>query len=99
MKRPMFEDMDPVLALIFKVSMAALVTMFVLACALAITGCHAGCLDPEAVGPAIERVSDRHDAYVEEDKALTEDERESYLLTTEILRSTVREAKANQETE
>lgn len=64
----------------------------VLLLALTLGGCHASCLTPENVGPAMTAVADRHDFYVNGDNRLTETEREVYTRTTALIRDVLREA-------
>ena len=60
--------------------------------ALCLSGCHASCLTPVNVGPAMTDALNRHDTYVSEDGALTPTQREVYLTTSLMIRDVLHEA-------
>lgn len=64
----------------------------VLVALLALTSCKGtGWAHVDEFGPAVELVSDRHDAYVQADQGLQDEQREAFLKTTELLRRLIRE--------
>lgn len=60
-------------------------------------GTNFGCTSPNAIDasvlqPVTDPVIDRHDSYVNDDPNLSDADRELYLRSSELLRSTIREA-------
>jgi hypothetical protein len=62
------------------------------ACLVFLPGCNSHQIDADEVGPLIEKVVARHDAYVTTDPSLTDAQRESQLLSSRLLIEVVREA-------
>lgn len=69
-----------------------------LAACLAFPGCcGAGAVRAEAIAPAVEKVSARHDAYVKADASLSEVDRRIFLRSTELLRKVLAEAREGED--
>lgn len=64
----------------------------ILALAFLLPSCSTNMISVEALEPALSPVIQRHDAYVADDPALSEDEKEIFLRTTELLRRLLEEA-------
>lgn len=66
------------------------------AASLSVVGCtksaSKGYISVQNAGPLIERVADRHDAYIRADDSLTPVEQSTYLRSTESLRALMTEA-------
>lgn len=54
--------------------------------------CQTGMIRADSIDGAVNRVADRHDAYVRDDDSLSDDEKSIYLRTTELLRRLLAEA-------
>ena len=67
------------LALVFAASMLA--------------SCQMGMIRADAIDGPVNRISDRHDAYVKEDDSLSDEEKSIYLRSSELLRRIVAEAR------
>jgi hypothetical protein len=50
-------------------------------------------INVDAFGPGLEKVLDRHDAYVRADKSLSETLKKIYLRTSELIRQILEEAR------
>ena len=59
---------------------------------LLLTSC-ASMIHVDAIDGPVNRISDRHDAYVSADESLSQDEKDIYMRTTELLRRILAEAK------
>jgi len=60
--------------------------------ALLLCGCQTDMVRAAAIDGLVQRVSERHDVYVKADESLDEDERKTYLRSTELLRKVLEEA-------
>lgn len=60
--------------------------------ALAASGCKTSMISVDAIKAPLERVLDRHDAYVKADKSLSDLVKQVYLKTSELLRKLLEEA-------
>lgn len=56
-------------------------------------GCKGGMISVDAIDGSVQKVSDRHDAYVNADLSLSADQKRTFLRTTELLRLVLEEAK------
>ena len=61
--------------------------------ALAASSCVQGMIRADAIAGLVEPVTDRHDAYVETDEGLADEQRRVYLRSSELLRAVVEEAR------
>ena len=66
------------LALLFAASMLA--------------SCQMGMIRADAIDGPVNRISDRHDAYVKEDDSLSDEEKSIYLRSSELLKRIIAEA-------
>lgn len=66
------------LALVFAASMLA--------------SCQMGMIRADAIDGPVNRIADRHDAYVQEDASLSDEEKSIYLRSSELLRRIIAEA-------
>lgn len=60
---------------------------------LMFASCQTGMIRADAIDGPVNRISDRHDAYVKEDASLSADEKAIYLRSSELLRRVIAEAK------
>lgn len=67
--------------------------LILLCASAAVSSCSAaGMIDASLSGPAMKAVAERHDAYVKADQSLTQEQRDAFLLESEIVIDTVNEA-------
>ena len=66
------------LALVFAASMLA--------------SCQMGMIRADAIDGPVNRIADRHDAYVKKDASLSDEEKSIYLRSSELLRRIIAEA-------
>jgi len=58
-----------------------------------LASCQTGMVYADAIDGPVNRISDRHDAYVKDDASLSADEKAIYLRSSELLRRVLEEAK------
>ena len=57
-----------------------------------VSGCCPGMVRVEAIDGTVDSITERHDAYVEADTTLTDEQKEVYLRSTELLQKLLKEA-------
>ena len=57
-----------------------------------LASCQMGMIRADAIDGPVNRISDRHDAYVKEDDSLSDEEKSIYLRSSELLKRIIAEA-------
>lgn len=68
-------------------------TLSLLVSMLFLASCQTGMIRADAIDGPVNRIADRHDAYVKEDNSLSNEERAIYLRSSELLRRVIAEAR------